>query len=125
MGESKPMAKPTIDDQFWFDYSKGVVQDAPTKFGDAADKLQNVVTWVWAGYTTVAVASAQLNKNVYPWWVVLAIAVPVPLLFAAYWACAWVRMPLSKAFHPAIPAEIRNAYGKAVESRKRKLLIAM
>ncbi len=39
--------RPQVDDQFWFDTSKEMVQKSITSINTATDKLQTLVAWLW------------------------------------------------------------------------------
>ena len=56
--------KPSIDDQFWFDWSKAHVEGALERRQQAFEKLQNLVLWLWGIYTTFAAVGFTLSSGI-------------------------------------------------------------
>lgn len=117
--------KPTVDDQFWFDFSKEMVESASTTRNKAAAKLQQLIAWLWGVYTASAAVGIALSKTSYPLLVVVLIASPSAILIFAYWFTVWVQMPVKVRFDPRIPDDIKDAYMRGVKMKGRKLICAI
>jgi hypothetical protein len=87
-------AKPAINDQFWFDYSKKLVTEAIQSRTDAGAKIQTLTIWLWGIYTASASVGVALSKMPYSPAVIILIALPVPMLIAAYWMSVWAQLPV-------------------------------
>jgi len=116
-------AQPTVDHQYWFDYSKKLIDDALEKRNEAAAALQKLVLWLWGIYTgATAIGFALSEKSLAlgpTLWIVSASAA----LILVYWATVWVQMPVTQSFDPRSPTQIRAAHADAV-ARKRTRLFA-
>lgn len=121
----KKQAKPAIDDQFWFDVSKEMVESAISKRNEAAAKLQKFIVWLWGIYTASAAVGIALSKTSYSLPVIILIASPSAILIFAYWLALWVQMPVPTRFDRRIPEEIRNAHRKGVNTKSWKLRCAI
>lgn len=125
MPDTPEPIKPAIDDQYWFDYSKKRIDSASSSRNDAAAKLQTLIVWLWGIYTAGAAVGMSLAKASYHFLTIVIIALPSLLLIAAYWIAMWVQMPISAAFDPRIPEDIKSAYLEDVNSKSWRLHIAI
>jgi hypothetical protein len=117
--------RPEVDDQYWFDLSKEMVQGAASNRNEAAAKLQTMVVWLWGIYTASAAIGLALSKTSYPLIITILIASPSVFLIAAYWLAAWVQMPVGVQFDPRIPEDIKGAYTKGLKSKRQRLAVAL
>lgn len=117
----EPAVRPLIDDRYWFEFSKEMVQSAPSCRNEAATKLQTLIVWLWGIYTASATVGIALSKTSYPTAIILLIASPSAILILAYWAAAWVQMPIQAEFDPRMPKDIKEAYLKGVKAKNRRL----
>lgn len=113
--------KPTVDDRYWFELSKEMVQTATSSRNEAAAKLQTMTVWLWGIYTASAAVGIALSKMSYSLPIILLIASPSTVLIAAYWFAVWVQMPVRVQFDPRIPSDIKNAYVKGITTKTWKL----
>lgn len=118
-----PSPQPKIDEQYWFNYSEGLVTKNQERAEQAADKLQNLVLWLWGIYTTLAAVGFTLSKKNLPDWAAWVIALTSVMLIVVYWCTAWVRIPKLVQFDPRSPSEIKDAYVKASEARAFRLAV--
>jgi hypothetical protein len=125
MSETKLEIKPPLDDKYWFDFSKEMVQNSSSIPNEAAAKLQSLIVWLWGIYTASATVGISLSKTSYPLPIILLIASPSAALILAYWLAVWAQMPIHPEFCPVIPATIREAYEKSVKTKERRLAGAL
>ena len=116
---------PIVNDQFWFEFSKKMVEIGQSKRDDAAAKLQTMIGWFWGIYTAGAAVGISLSQTSYSLPIILLIASPSIVLIAAYWVSVWVQMPVEVQFDPRIPNDIKNAYIKGINIKGRKLTAAI
>jgi len=115
-----------IDDEFWFDYSKSKVKNAMQARIDAASKIQTLIIWLWGIYTASASVGIALSKTSYPLPVILLIALPSPVLIAAYWVATWAQLPVpTRAFNEVMPETIAKSYETELKERKMRINIAL
>lgn len=118
-------AKPSVDDQHWFDESKRMIESAASSRNEAGAKLQTMVGWLWGIYTASAAIGISLSNASYPGWVIALIAAPSPMLIASYWLAVWTQMPVSVQFDPRVPKQIKLAYIKGIETKGKRLQCAL
>jgi hypothetical protein len=121
----KEQVRPKVDDRFWFELSKKMVQSSPTSRNEAAAKLQTMIVWLWGIYTASATVGIALSKTSYPLSVILLIASPSVILIIAYWVAVWVQMPIRAQFDPRIPSDIRDSHNKGVQVKSWRLNCAI
>lgn len=61
------LAKPAINNEFWFQQSKTMVQNAINLRDTASDKLQEGVKWLWTAYTAVALVGTTVLAEKLGW----------------------------------------------------------
>ena len=113
-----------IDDEFWFKYSKEIVDNAANKRDEVASKLQEGIKWLWIIYTAAATVGIALAKESYPIWTVIIIALPSFFLIVAYWLAAWVHLPERGMFHAEIPEEIKDVHERWIGVKSQRLRAA-
>src|SRR6266568_2507572 len=121
------MPSPAIDDQYWFNLSKTLV-DASTKArDDAAAKLQTTITWFWTVYTAAVTISvgAGLPAKRFPPAVFVLLALPSVILIVAYWMTVRAQMPVDLEFDPRSPDDIQRAYNSGLGKKERALSLAL
>lgn len=125
MPDLPPPVGPTINDQFWFDYSKDLILKASASRNEAGAKLQTLLAWLWGIYTAGATIGVVLSKSNYPLFVHLLIISPSVVLILAYWVATWVQMPTEAQFDPRIPDDICSSYLVGVKKKGRRLNLAI
>lgn len=123
---SAPIAppRPLIDDAFWFELSKELVQGADKARNEAASKLQTTVGWFWTVYTAAAVAGVALTDKDLPGWSIALIVLPVPALLCGYWLAGWTQVPVDIKFDPRMPDVIMEAHQHAGKVKRHRLIAA-
>ena len=121
--ETKPFEgpKPRVDDQFWFDISKQIVEGALTRRDEAAAKLQKLIAWLWAIYTASAALGLTLTKAAYPPAVIALIVAPSPVLVLAYVLAVFVEMPRTVQFDARAPRQIEREYHTTLLKKASRL----
>lgn len=115
------MPGPKINDDFWFSFSEGYVNRAQETQEKAAEKLQNLVLWLWGIYTTFTAIGFALAQKGLDFWPTLLISAASASLIAVYWSAVWVSVPLFVEFDPRSPTEIAKAYGDSTRKRAERL----
>lgn len=125
MPQTSESVKPQVDDQYWFEFSKKMVDSGVTSRNEAAAKLQTLIVWLWGIYTASAAVGISLSKTFYSLPIILLIASPSFVLIIAYWLAHWVQMPIGAKFDPRIPWDIKQAYLKAVNAKSKRLFATL
>jgi hypothetical protein len=121
MVEKQEIVKPMIDDKFWFEYSKNKVTGAMQVRIDAAAKLQTLIIWLWGIYTASASVGIALSKTSYSLPVILFIALPSPILIAAYWLAIWAQIPVTLEVKDVVPKTIKDAYERELGVKNNRI----
>lgn len=127
--QGQEIPEPKITEQFWFDFSKTLVENSASKLDEAAGKIQTMLGWLWTIYTASATIGLALTKLSYPMYVNIMIALPSLFLIAGYWCAVWTQMPKREyEFEPRAPEEIKDIYTEMVTTKyfrlKRTLLLS-
>jgi len=125
MNQGSNKILPTIDDRYWFEFSRSLLDSAITRRENAADALQKLVIWLWGIYTASAAVGFALSGKQLELWPTLAIALPSGLLVLVYWGTIWVQMPKVVAFDPRSPTEIEQAFSEILTSKSRRLAFTL
>ncbi|MGB7292165.1 MAG: hypothetical protein WBD99_08335 [Thermodesulfobacteriota bacterium] len=125
MPQTREPARPTVDDQYWFELSKKIVESGTSSRNEAAAILQTMIVFFWGIYTASATVGIALSETSYSLPIILMIASPSIVLIAAYWVAVWVQMPVQAQFDPRIPKQIKEAYIKGVNTKSRRLAAAL
>jgi hypothetical protein len=115
------MTQPTLTDDYWFAYSKDLVDSALKRRDEAANKLQTVLGWFWMTYTTAVATLATISHADFSAPLSIFISAPVILLLVAYWMCTQAQMPKLVRFDFRRPKAIRTAYEAALLHKSRWL----
>jgi hypothetical protein len=114
--------KPKIDDAFWFDYSKTIVENAQDNRAKAAEKLKDFVKWLWPIYTAGTAIGFALAGKALPLWENILIAAAGASLIGVYWSTLMIELPRLVEFDPRSPTEIQELAYKVVIRSKQKWL---
>ncbi|MFA5375526.1 MAG: hypothetical protein WC455_07215 [Dehalococcoidia bacterium] len=119
--ESKKERKvePQVNDLFWFDTSKEMVQSSISNIEKSADKLQTLLGWLWGIYTTGATVGIALSHLSYPIYVSVLIALPSIFLIIAYVLVSVVYSTTQRTFDPKIPSEIEEVHNTIAKRKHR------
>lgn len=122
-GGNAPVQKMIViaDDLFWLKYAKESIEGAEKACDDAAQTLLKIVAWAWPIYTATFASTSVyfMPKTDCPTRIFLAL--PIPLLFVAYWLASCSLLPVFTEFDPRIPFEIRSQYNYVMTQRKKRL----
>lgn len=113
--------RPLIDDGFWFERSKDMVQGASTKRTEASGKLQTTIGWFWTIYAAAAVVGVSFSEKDFELWTSLLIVLPIPFLVAGYWLAGWAQIPINVQFDPRAPDEIKAAHEFSAKEKRQRL----
>jgi hypothetical protein len=114
------MAQPTIDDQFWFDYSKIEVNSSVSKIVDASKNLQTFILWLWSVYTVVAGAGTVILKA-YSRGTIFLLVTPSAIMIVAYFLTFYAQMPTRLESDVRMPRDIERNYSKNLIRMGRRL----
>ena len=117
--------KPLIDDAYWFDYSKELVEGKQGKRDAAAAALQKLVVWLCGIYTASAAIGFTLSGKDLSFWPAFIIAAASGALIIVYWGTVWVQVPITVNFDPRSPTEIKQAYNEAVKRKSFRLGVTL
>ena len=118
-------ARPSIDDEFWFNWSKSHIEGALERRQQAFAKLQNLVLWLRGIYTSFAAVGFTLSNKSLDLWPAILIALASGLLIAVYWATVWGQLPVSTKFDPRSPTDIQRAHHTSISTKDHRLRIAL
>ena len=116
---------PKVDDQFWFDYSESLVNNAILRRDTAAQKIQELAVWLWGIFSAYAVVALSLTEVSLDTAEQAFIAATSALLFLVYWLAVWVQMPSEIQFDPRSPELISEAYVTSIRQKNRRLLTTL
>jgi hypothetical protein len=110
-----------INDQYWFEFSKLLVENAQQSREKVAEKLQALVVWLWGIYTAAtSVGFALSNKDISAEILILIISGSLSLILV-YWATVWIQLPIQIEFDPRSPTEIAEAYEEGMKIKDKRL----
>jgi hypothetical protein len=116
---------PLIDDRYWFEYSKALIDSSVERRDQAAAALQKLVTWLWGIYTASAAVGFGLVEYDLGFQSTFLVAVASGLLIIVYWGTVWVQMPTIVGFDPRSPTEIETAHAQIIRSKNRRLVFTL
>lgn len=125
MEVQEQVPRPAIGDQYWFDFSKSLVDSAITRREAAAEALQKLVVWLWGIYTAAASVGFALSGKELTFGMTLLIALPSALLVLVYWGTVWVQMPRLVSFDPRSPTEIEQTHVAMVKDKDWRLRLTL
>lgn len=112
---------PKIDDQYWFNYSENLINNALENRNKAAATIQSFVLWLWGIYTASASIGFALSGKELASWDTLVIALASVSLIAVYGCTVWVQLPVSVGFDPRSPDEIEDVYLTNIKHKNKRL----
>jgi len=116
---------PRVNDQYWFDWSKSLVDSTITRNDQAAEKLQTLAGWLWGIYTaSTAVGFGLAGKSLSLLSTVLIAAASLSIV-AVYWASVWAQYPKLVRFDPRDPDAIQTSYRALLKSKRFRLNLAL
>jgi hypothetical protein len=122
--EADPAAEALVDDVFWLRRAGDLVVGGATLRADAAKQLMTALAWLWTVYTGAAVLSTiKAAKTGLP--EALLLAAPSVMIVIAYAAAVYAYLPLTVAFDPQDPQDVRAAYTAAVNRGWRRMQVAL
>lgn len=117
------MCKPLVDDAYWFEYSKKMVDQGGQKSEEIVKKFQTLVAWLWPIYTAGAAVGFPLaDKNLSPAVTLLIVSASAAMILV-YWLTVWIQVPLLVKFDARSPTQIREAASRISKTRNRRALI--
>ena len=122
--EADPAAEALVDDVFWLRRAGDLVVGGATLRADAAKQLMTALAWLWTVYTGAAVlGTIRVPKTGLP--EALLLATPSVTIVTAYAAAVYAYLPLTVAFDPQDPQDVRAAYTAAVSRGWRRMRVAL
>ena len=126
-GSDNPASKilAIADDVYWLKNARDSIDAAHKACDDAAQVLLKIIAWIWPIYTAAfAAGSIYFSKKMdTPTRILLAL--PILLIFLAYWFAQYALLPVFTKFDPRIPYEIRKEYNYVMNKKKCRLNWAM
>lgn len=116
-------AGPTINDGYWFAWSKQHIDSSLARRDAAFDRLQKLILWLWAVYTTFAATGFALADKELDTATALIVGSASVALILVYWSCVWGQMPIPVEFDPRSPTEIRAAHFAVVKKKDGRLVL--
>lgn len=116
---------PKVDDAYWFELSEDLVTKSLGRHEAAAEKIQNLVLWLWTIYTASAGVGTALAGKDLPLWVLFIVALASAALIAVYVGTVWVQAPIGTKFDPRSPDEISYAFGSILAKRQERFQITL
>ena len=116
------MAKPTLNDQYWFDLSKTMVDSGHDRRDQYAEKLQKLVLWMWGIYTAATGVGFALADKRLSILTTCIVAAASGLLIVVYWCTFWCMAPgIAGGFDPRSPDDIRDTYSTAMRVKDTRI----
>lgn len=120
-GNQTDCPKPEVNDQYWFRWSKTLVDAAIGQCDLAAERLQKLAVWLWGIYTASAAVGFGLSGKALSASTTALIAAASAGIIGVYWAAMWIQCPKPVRFDPREPADIDAAYQRIIRSKHRRL----
>lgn len=114
-----------VDDQYWLDEAKTIVDAAQAKPEEAATRLQTFIGWLWGIYTAATAVGFALSTKHLTFEATMLIAAGSVALIVVYFLCVWVGMPIYAEFDPRSPTEIANAYTHSLQEKRDRLQVTI
>ncbi len=114
-----------IDDAYWLKFAKDHVTNAIKMRDEAADKLDNFLTAVWALYTTAFTTAVLIGIITEKPFLKFLMALPVIIIPIAKFFCIQVQLPVLVNFYPNMPTSIeQDGYAKIVRRKSYYIKLA-
>lgn len=124
--ENSERVSPKINDSYWFEFSKKLMDESIKLRDTAAGKLQTLVIWLWGIYTAYAAIGFGLTDKKVDILYVILIAAASAFLIAVYWGTIWIQMPAwTEGFDPRSPTEIADLHGDIIKIKDRRTKITL
>lgn len=115
--------KPLINDFYWFEISKDLVDKAPDRINDSSQRFEKLILWLWGTYTPIiglgSGGLALLNKVDYSKFTISLLLMPCFVLLIAYWLATKAQSSFRMEFEPRSPDSIRDAYMFSLQEKGR------
>ncbi|MFC2104790.1 hypothetical protein ACFLS4_05515 [Bacteroidota bacterium] len=118
------LPKPTINDQFWFDYSAELVKGSISRLDSALGVIKKFITGLLTVYTASAIFTIEYKDIKNPLLLVL-FALPYIVVLFGKWHTTVSSIPKSADFDPRVPSKIKKAYMSIHEFKERQLKISV
>ncbi|MDN5202517.1 hypothetical protein QQ008_14110 [Fulvivirgaceae bacterium BMA10] len=109
----------TVNDQYWLNRSKSVLDGSLDKIDKASEKLEALIRWAFPIFTASSIFSIEYNEISVGWTFLLAS--PYLLLLLSYWLILQVKAPVPTSYDPRIPHIIKKSYQDASGVKGRRL----
>lgn len=119
----KEKPKPLINDFYWFEVAKDLIDKAPEHINDSADKFKDLILWLWGIYTPIiglgSSALSLFSKTSYSTTAIGLLVLPSIVLLFAYWAATKARSSANVKFEPRSPEDIERAYFEGLKEKNK------
>ena len=105
------IAKPKVNDQFWFDYSHDAVKGSIERLDKAIQNVQTFTTALLTVYTASAIFTIEY-KEIENIWLIVLFGLPYVAVLLGRWHAATSTVPVPISFDARIPDDIREAFNK-------------
>lgn len=106
--DNKP--KPGIDNQYWFDFSRLLIDKSLESYNNSAEKIKELIQWVIPIYTGTSVLGFSFSEMELTKTQSIIIISPILLLILTYLSAQSIQFSRRFEFDPRSPKEIKKAY---------------
>ena len=112
--------KPKIDDQFWFDYSGGMVKDSIDRLDKGIESVNKFTVSLLGVYTASSIFTVEY-KELREWYWIMLFSLPYVVVLVARWWAASSTTARAVEFDPRMPADIQKSYEDVHDFKVRRL----
>lgn len=127
---NKPIkVKPLINDAYWFQVAKNLVDDSYNQINRSAERFEKLILWLWGIYTPLVGLGASgvhlLSRVNYNLFSIILLVVPSIVLLFAYWFTTKASSSvLMKIKDHRSPEMIKEAFNDSLKKKGFDYLIA-
>jgi hypothetical protein len=126
--EEKPKFRSHLNEGYWFDVGKRLVDGAETNLNTSAEKFEKLILWFWGIYTTIVGLGAGgftvfAGKSI-SIGTLMGLVLPSVILLIAYWLTTAASTSAMVEFEHRSPDSIREAFMDGLKTKGRFYTLA-
>ncbi len=115
--------RPLLDDLYWFEVAKEMVDKAPERLNESAERFEKLILWLWGIYTPIiglgTVGFSLLPKVTFTNGVLTFLLSPCVILLVAYFFATKAKSSERAGFKQGNIGEIKKAYFLSLKTKRK------